>query len=156
MRACAGVQSLVSKRKLVEVLGAKESRAEAAVILIEKVRTLSDELRKIVFDGELLWTAYIEIAKHELPSETSLKMSHAFDPRWSIRKLKNLCISVATKTLPLLPLAELKDTITTVAGFEDDYKIVGGINLPKIIECRGSNGEIYKQLVKGRDDVRQV
>ncbi len=31
----------------------------------------------------------------------------------------------------------------------------GGLNLPKIIECEGSDGQRYKQLVKGRDDMRQ-
>jgi ataxia telangiectasia mutated family protein len=31
----------------------------------------------------------------------------------------------------------------------------GGINLPKIVECRGSDGMLYRQLVKGRDDMRQ-
>ncbi|ORY81681.1 kinase-like protein, partial [Neocallimastix californiae] len=32
---------------------------------------------------------------------------------------------------------------------------IGGINLPKVIECLGSDGQIYKQLVKGSDDLRQ-
>lgn len=31
----------------------------------------------------------------------------------------------------------------------------GGINLPKIVECHGNDGVRYRQLVKGRDDMRQ-
>ena len=31
----------------------------------------------------------------------------------------------------------------------------GGINLPKIVECIGSDGSVSKQLVKGKDDLRQ-
>ena len=31
----------------------------------------------------------------------------------------------------------------------------GGINLPKIVECLGSDGSVNKQLVKGKDDLRQ-
>lgn len=42
-----------------------------------------------------------------------------------------------------------------VLGFLDKFTLVGGLNLPKLIECYGSNGLKYKQLVKGRDDLRQ-
>jgi len=33
--------------------------------------------------------------------------------------------------------------------------MVGGINAPKKIKCRGQDGKIYIQLVKGKDDLRQ-
>ena len=29
------------------------------------------------------------------------------------------------------------------------------MNLPKVIECVGSDGNLYRQLVKGNDDLRQ-
>ena len=32
---------------------------------------------------------------------------------------------------------------------------MGGINQPKLVRCIGSDGKTYKQLVKGRDDLRQ-
>lgn len=32
---------------------------------------------------------------------------------------------------------------------------MGGVNLPKLVECIGSDGKSYKQLVKGKDDLRQ-
>lgn len=35
------------------------------------------------------------------------------------------------------------------------YKTVGGINAPKRIECRCTNGKHHSQLVKGQDDLRQ-
>ncbi len=41
-------------------------------------------------------------------------------------------------------------------GFEGSFTLVGGINLPKIIACRGSDGVVRRQLVKGKDDLRQV
>jgi ataxia telangiectasia mutated family protein len=31
----------------------------------------------------------------------------------------------------------------------DTFNLVGGLNLPKLIECVGSDGLKYKQLVKG-------
>mgnify|MGYP003685144865 CR=1 FL=1 len=36
-----------------------------------------------------------------------------------------------------------------------EFSTAGGVNLPKIIQCFGSDGTVYKQLVKGRDDGRQ-
>jgi len=44
----------------------------------------------------------------------------------------------------------------SVAGFVPTFSLAGGLNLPKIIECIGSDGRYYKQLVKGNDDLRQV
>ncbi|TNN16177.1 Serine-protein kinase ATM, partial [Schistosoma japonicum] len=42
-----------------------------------------------------------------------------------------------------------------VAGFSPDFQLVGGINLPKVIGCLGTDGKLYRQLVKGKDDPRQ-
>ncbi|KAK4474472.1 hypothetical protein MN116_001623, partial [Schistosoma mekongi] len=42
-----------------------------------------------------------------------------------------------------------------VAGFSPDFHLVGGINLPKVISCLGTDGKLYRQLVKGKDDPRQ-
>ncbi|ORX70438.1 hypothetical protein DL89DRAFT_222448 [Linderina pennispora] len=37
----------------------------------------------------------------------------------------------------------------------EGYSLAGGINLPKILRLLGSDGQRYKQLVKGKDDMRQ-
>jgi ataxia telangiectasia mutated family protein len=42
-----------------------------------------------------------------------------------------------------------------VAEVIPKFSLAGGINLPKIINVRGSDGRLYKQLVKGNDDMRQ-
>ena len=42
---------------------------------------------------------------------------------------------------------------THVAEF---HRVMNGINAPKVVECTGSDGRIYKQLAKsGNDDLRQ-
>lgn len=46
-------------------------------------------------------------------------------------------------------------TFTGIYKFVPKYKTVGGINAPKRIECLGTSGKIYLQLVKGQDDLRQ-
>lgn len=72
--------------------------------------------------------------------------------------------SLTSKQLSLVPVPTIEvqvdpegsyRNLVTVAGFEKTYKLPGGVNLPKLIECRGSDGKFYKQLVKGNDDLRQ-
>lgn len=40
------------------------------------------------------------------------------------------------------------DDLVTVRGFAPQYRLTGGINLPKTIDCVGSDGKSRKQLVK--------
>ena len=41
-------------------------------------------------------------------------------------------------------------------GFDSQFDITdSGLHRPIIIHCIGSDGTMYKQLVKGNDDVRQ-
>lgn len=40
--------------------------------------------------------------------------------------------------------------------FSSIYRIMNGINAPKVVECLGSDGQKYRQLAKsGNDDLRQ-
>jgi ataxia telangiectasia mutated family protein len=45
--------------------------------------------------------------------------------------------------------------IVYIRYFSEEFTLVGGINAPKLIKCYGSDGLIYKQLVKSKDDLRQ-
>lgn len=47
------------------------------------------------------------------------------------------------------------DNIISVVGWEHNFELVGGINAPKKIFCRTSDGKIRSQLLKGKDDLRQ-
>ena len=38
-----------------------------------------------------------------------------------------------------------------IAGYETEYSTVGGITAPKKIKCRGTDGKLWPQLVKGKD-----
>lgn len=42
-----------------------------------------------------------------------------------------------------------------IEGFDSHVNLCGGINLPKVISCLGSDGKRRRQLVKGKDDLRQ-
>jgi ataxia telangiectasia mutated family protein len=45
--------------------------------------------------------------------------------------------------------------LTTIKKFKTTYHLVGGINPLKVVECAGSDSQSYRQLIKGRDDLRQ-
>lgn len=43
------------------------------------------------------------------------------------------------------------DNLVTVRSFMPQYHLAGGVNLPKIIDCVGSDGVSRRQLVKASD-----
>ncbi len=50
-------------------------------------------------------------------------------------------------TLDLSVDSTLKyDKIIGIDKFKPEYRLVGGINVPKLIECIGTDGRIYKQV----------
>ena len=56
-------------------------------------------------------------------------------------------VAMPTLPTPIDPSCQYRD-VTHVLGFEPTFKLAGGINLPKIISCRGSDGVSRRQLVK--------
>ena len=63
-------------------------------------------------------------------------------------------------------LAKIKDfnRVAIISGsdpneriyrFSEGVSLPGGVNLPKLIQCIGESGRVYKQLVKSNDDMRQ-
>lgn len=63
-----------------------------------------------------------------------------------IHKLKDVQVPVITAPTQIDPTTEYRDCVW-ISHFEKDYTTAGGVNLPKIIKCHGSNGQVYKQLV---------
>jgi len=152
-------KSAPSKRKLIfstETLEVR--RAAAAGSLIVKLKSSEERVGKIVNAIEKLCEAYIEIADTQLPVDTKANVNIKFDPRWTIQKVTPQIagiVAIPTKSISVDP-SGLYAEVPTVFSFGDGFKVVGGINLPKIIDCLGSDGQLYRQLVKGKDDVRQV
>lgn len=46
--------------------------------------------------------------------------------------------------------------LVTIQSFKAEFRLAGGINLPKIIDCLGSDGKERRQLVKVRLPVYSV
>ncbi|OIR57996.1 MAG: atypical/PIKK/ATM protein kinase [Amphiamblys sp. WSBS2006] len=61
--------------------------------------------------------------------------------------------------VPTIPLetddALLYRDIVGVSGFAPSFRTVGGVNVPKLVKCFGTDGEWHLQLVKSKDDLRR-
>ena len=83
-----------------------------------------------------------------LRSGLTLNMS----AQWQLKGLKPLVLlPVLTEEQPAAP-AGAYDTLLKqqhVAGFEGTYSLCGGVNMPKVVKCKASDGHTYKQVPDG-------
>ncbi|XP_037534430.1 serine-protein kinase ATM [Nematolebias whitei] len=122
-------------RKIISVVGKKRG------VMVRSVERLCDAYISL---------AYMDASKHK--TEKKAIPIPADQPIMQIKDLREVVI----------PTMEIKvdpsgcyDNLVTVRSFLPHYRLVGGINLPKIIDCSGSDGTSRRQLVKGQDDLRQ-
>lgn len=149
-------------------LGANSSRAQAADDLVEKAKR-SDRLRPQIEAVELACSAYTEWASFNLKAHGPYVVDPSSDSR-SLRKgplpivrslklkarVQNLPIPVTTFHLPVDPAGRYDvATFPTIVKYDDYFETAGGIHLPKIVVCRGSDGIGYKQLVRSGWTVRR-
>jgi ataxia telangiectasia mutated family protein len=69
--------------------------------------------------------------------------------RQEIRTIQNLHVPVLTADTPI-DISSRYDDIIYIQRFSDTFTTAGGVNMPKITDCIGSNGSRYKQLVSLR------
>ncbi|XP_052812043.1 serine-protein kinase ATM-like isoform X2 [Mya arenaria] len=132
----------------------EEGRVQAAKSLVQKLRQ-DKKVGGIIRDLEKLCDAYIQLANWGVSQyKTTTTPIPLPDALW-ISKLKDLKkVPVPTKDIMVKPSGDYSD-VPYLVKFEPTFKLAGGINLPKIISCMGSDGSKNRQLVKGRDDLRQ-
>lgn len=132
-----------------------ENRVLSAKHLIAKYKCNRD-IGPIIKNMELLSTALISLAY--LPKEKcSLnKKQQMIIPRTEkIRMIKNMQnVLMPTISLPVRPNRNYSNIIG-ILEFDSVYSSVGGVNEPKKIVCKGTDGINRTQLVKGKDDLRQ-
>ncbi|KAJ1651549.1 Serine/threonine-protein kinase tel1 [Dispira simplex] len=140
--------------------GSVAQRSAVATKIIQKLFS-NPALAKIIRETEQLSLAYIELAYTKIPKGTgpggSTPTLFTMSSRQRISALPAMeHIPVATIQLPVNPQARYtQGSFPTIQQFDKQYRTAGGINLPKIIKCYGSDGRTYRQLVKGQDDLRQ-
>ncbi|KAJ3235733.1 hypothetical protein HDU81_000214 [Chytriomyces hyalinus] len=135
----------------------KTLNTAATELLLRLKGVASPQLRSIIDGADHLSDAYIELAMVTPPSVKKSKSAPTvpIDRRLKLAKISNLPIPVVTADLPVSHSCDYKD-LPTIDEFKKEYTLVGGINAPKVLVCTGSNGRLYKQLVKGgSDDLRQ-
>ncbi|KAF6332533.1 ATM serine/threonine kinase [Rhinolophus ferrumequinum] len=129
-----------------------EDRTEAANKII---RTIKSRRPQMVRSVEALCDAYIILANLDATQWKTLRKGITIPADQPITKLKNLeDVIVPTMEIKVDPTGEYGNLVT-IQSFKAEFRLAGGINLPKIIDCLGSDGKERRQLVKGRDDLRQ-
>ncbi|KAF8448998.1 hypothetical protein L210DRAFT_3618742 [Boletus edulis BED1] len=73
----------------------------------------------------------------------------------AIRRLRDIQVPVVTSH-PVIDATLKYDRCVWISHYDPTFMIPGGVNVPKVSICYGSNGEKYWQLFKGgNDDLRQ-
>ncbi|XP_029027107.1 serine-protein kinase ATM isoform X2 [Betta splendens] len=104
---------------------------------------------------ERLCDAYIALANMDASKHKTEKKAIPIPADQPLMQIKDLD-EVATPTMEIkVDPSGCYDNLVTVRSFMPRYHLAGGVNLPKIIDCVGSDGKSRRQLVKGQDDLRQ-
>lgn len=144
--------------------GSRSSRALAAHELWQRVKTSSVHKNRIA-QLQQACDAYVQWAEFNLRVE----MSHLFNGgsirkgpyrlpqekgKLALKTLKSMSVPVATVEVPV-DMTGKYHQIVTIERYSDAFNTAGGLHLPKIVDCIGSDGKRYKQLFKSEDDLRQ-
>ncbi|KAJ2025186.1 Serine/threonine-protein kinase tel1, partial [Coemansia sp. S85] len=139
----------------------EERRSEAATAILTSVSSQSPDLRSIAQAINELCTSYIDLAVCPVPDKfKNSKAGDSLVPFSSRARISKL-IKDLPPNIPVLTATPRADApcdymcVPFVSSIAAGYSLAGGINLPKILRIVGTDGKRYKQLVKGKDDLRQ-
>ncbi|KAG8899666.1 Serine/threonine-protein kinase tel1, partial [Tulasnella sp. 403] len=145
-----------ASRNTLDVHQGDDARAAAAEEVVARL-TADPSLNQRVTDLVKVCEAYLQWAKYVLDSaRTSRKGDLQIPSHMTIGRLKNVPVPVATDDLEPDPTGQYKNFVS-IKAYEPKFSVAGGMNLPKISVCIGSDGRSRKQLFKGQgaDDMRQ-
>lgn len=153
-----------------------DAKSEGAKLYLEKLR--KTDQRELLESLDILSSAYIQlalfdtrdyhknskkIALSKVPivglhpgSSSAVSFDHCLRDR-TRRGGTNRAVMPCVLTCNVTPRADMDYSgVVRVNSFEPMFSITdSGIHRPKIIYCYGSDGQRFKQLVKGKDDTRQ-
>lgn len=119
-------------------------RAAAATSIFDQL--LSDGAsRSRVKDIKTICEASLAFANYPLKNKRKTLPS-TLDIPSQLRAIENLRVPVMTIDIPLDPTSRYNNCVW-VQKYERQFSTAGGLNLPKIAVCIGSDGKSYKQLV---------
>ncbi|KAF8778750.1 Serine-protein kinase ATM like protein [Argiope bruennichi] len=132
-----------------EVPAVKERMNSAKKLLSVLLKSKISHLVKNYSD---LCDAYIALAYLGVPKNTKRGIIPKDQPLLKFQDLQK--IPVITEEVKIDRSCEYKN-IVGIHSFHNEFRMCGGITLPKVIKCIGMDGKEREQLVKGSDDLRQ-
>lgn len=126
-------------------------RALAAQGILQQLFSSAPSARR-ASDMKTLCDAYLEWAKYPIRNNRAFtdkkRKNEAMEipKNLAIRRVANIQVPVTTADTPLDPSMRYHDCIW-IASYLPNFETAGGINLPKISYCLGTDGIKYKQLV---------
>lgn len=132
-----------------ELPSSQSDRGGAASAIFD--RLLSDPIQTArIRSIEHVCNASLEWAKYPIKHGPVIKKTNnglLIPDALSIRKLRDVQVPVITCRTPIDPTLKYNDCIW-ISRYKPEFTTAGGVNLPKISVCYGSNGEQFKQLVR--------
>ncbi|CAF0940395.1 unnamed protein product, partial [Brachionus calyciflorus] len=134
-----------------------EDRVNTSNYILNNLRKLSESMRLIIESLGQVCEAYIELANTQINTRPRPNESLIIPKNLFINKINNFNLTnVLTNRIELNINGNYEEEkLIYIVKFDQKFKIANGVNMPKIIHCLGSDGILRKQLVKGRDDLRQ-
>ncbi|KAG8185655.1 hypothetical protein JTE90_008926 [Oedothorax gibbosus] len=132
-----------------EVPAVKERMNAAKKLLSSLQKT---KITKFVQCYSDLCDAYISLAYLKVQKTVKRGVIPKEQPLLKFRNLLN--IPIITEDIKVDRSCEYKNIIG-IHSFHKEFRMCGGITLPKVIKCVGTDGIEREQLVKGCDDLRQ-
>lgn len=122
-------------------------RGMAANDIFDRLRK-DERTKKRVLLLEQLSIACLEWASLVISKKTYGKTgtSYSVPAGQLITKIRNISVPVITCHTPLDSTLGYKNCVW-ITKYESTFETAGGLNLPKISQCLGSDGQSYKQLV---------
>ncbi|KAF8659897.1 hypothetical protein AX16_001781 [Volvariella volvacea WC 439] len=153
----AGTRDGRQSSRLSNASAAQPDRIAAAEEVFDRLRN-DPQCSETLANVEMLCKACIEWATFAIKGNSfySGKPPFPVPDTQRIRKILNLKVPVITFHTPIDPTLRYDDCVW-IKNYHSTFRTAGGINLPKISVCVGSDGKEYKQLFKGEgnDDMRQ-
>nr|XP_045624832.1 serine-protein kinase ATM-like isoform X1 [Procambarus clarkii]XP_045624833.1 serine-protein kinase ATM-like isoform X1 [Procambarus clarkii] len=130
----------------------EEDRVRAAKLLVSRLKKTA--IAEHVAEFETVSHAYLELANWSCNMKLSPGTKVSVPDNQPLASLRNLkYTSALTRPLKLQPSAHYSPPL--IVGWEDTCTFVGGINAPKRLTIKTSDGLKQFELLKGRDDIRQ-
>ncbi|KAJ8400321.1 hypothetical protein AAFF_G00397040 [Aldrovandia affinis] len=128
---------------------------ERSAVALKIINVIRKQKGPMVRGLEALCNAYITLANMDATRHKNEKKAIPIPSDQPIMNIKDLDdVIIPTMEVKVDPSGRYADLVT-IKAFKPHYHLAGGVNLPKIVDCVGSDGKTRRQLVKGQDDLRQ-